>query len=78
MGSLVIILVLVIVFTGVREWISLRNREERKELYDRIMAGNLTEFQSTQKQEPPKGRGFMRKATARHEAYVKKLREEGD
>ncbi|MDD5511547.1 MAG: hypothetical protein PHI12_12165 [Dehalococcoidales bacterium] len=68
--------ILVVVYVIVREWISMRHREERRELYDRIMAGGLDEFQVTRETTPSPGRGFVREALEKHEKYVQKLRGE--
>lgn len=67
---------LILIVFGIREWISIRHEKERKELYDRIMSADLEEFKTNQDINPPKGGGFLRKATREHEKYVKKLRGE--
>ncbi len=51
----------IIILLGVLVLQNIIHARERRDLYSRIMARDLKDYNSTKKREPPKSRNFIRK-----------------
>ncbi len=56
-----VLIALFFLFVGFLGWRERCHDRERRDLYNRIMAANLTEYKLMERKEQPKARNFVRK-----------------